>query len=111
MMSNLSDLHPYSLLNHLVRVSLPQRCGDSEALHHFYGPIIDHPESAIETCKQYLASWVIDCYEKGRLYYYTRYVFFSPLNLNTVLIQPHHELSNSLLVPVIQPLHNLSISL
>jgi len=66
-MTSLSLLHPYSILNHIVKVRLPELAAKSDAVRGMYQPIPDGLESAIEFCQSHVAAWVIELFEAGKL--------------------------------------------
>jgi hypothetical protein len=71
----LHPLHPFSLLEHLVRVVLPAKCR-SENSKTYYQAQLDKPDETIEACKGKLASWVLKLWDEGKLYKLERYFVF-----------------------------------
>ncbi|KAF2874633.1 hypothetical protein BDV95DRAFT_666450 [Massariosphaeria phaeospora] len=59
--------HPYRLLEHLVKEVLPHKC-KSQPLLDFYSDQLADPDAAIELCKGKLSDWVLEFWNKGRLY-------------------------------------------
>ena len=73
-MPRLEDsLHPYYLLEYLVKTVIPNRCRN-EDVRAFFQAQLDDPDAAIDQCKSLLSSWILEMYEEGTLYKYEEYV-------------------------------------
>lgn len=67
MSSPLHPLHPFSLLENLVRVVLPAKCRSDDS-KKYYQAQLDMPDEAIRQCKGKLADWVLELWDAGKLY-------------------------------------------
>ena len=69
----LHPTHPYSILEHLVRDVLSERCR-KDSVKDFYQCQLDDPDAAIEECKRRLQDWVLEYWESGKLNNLNKYV-------------------------------------
>jgi hypothetical protein len=65
--SSLHPVHPFSLLEHLIREVLPAKCHTDNS-KSFYQAQLDGPDEAIQDCKDRLADWVLELWDAGNLY-------------------------------------------
>ena len=80
-MTSFDALHPFTILDFLVEVRLPDLAAKSDVVRDFYKPLLDDPVSAIRDARSHIATWVIELYEAGNLYDEERYhaFFLSPV--------------------------------
>lgn len=69
---SLHPLHPFSILEHLVRVVLPAKCRSDNAKEPYQAQL-DGPDGTIQECKSKLADWVLELWEAGKLHKLDRY--------------------------------------
>jgi hypothetical protein len=69
-------MHPYSILEHLVRDVVPERCalarGDS--VRESYKEVLDDPNGTIDECKGLLGDWMVELSTSGKLRSLDEYV-------------------------------------
>jgi hypothetical protein len=72
-------LHPYQILEHIVRVIVPESWCDSVRKRKLYQDIKDAPDVAIQRCKELVRDWVVEQYEAGQSYDHDKYVLIRQL--------------------------------
>lgn len=73
-MSSLEPLlHPYAILDFVVRKRIPE-LAKVPLVERYYKAILDDPDAAIRTCRTLLSSWVVDMFEAGTLWDANAYV-------------------------------------
>jgi hypothetical protein len=76
-----SPMHPYELLEHIVREVLVERCRDAstDKVRTFYADQLRDPDQAIRECKALLQPWVLELSAAGKLRDYDEYVSYIQL--------------------------------
>ncbi|KAI4635657.1 uncharacterized protein J4E87_000611 [Alternaria ethzedia] len=67
MSSPVDALHPSYILDHLVKVVLPEKCESSSVVADYYKNELADPDSAIAQCQSFLPDWVVELSATGKL--------------------------------------------
>lgn len=61
-------LHPYAILDFLVKQRLPDLSSRCSLAARYYKDILDEPEATIKKCRWLLSNWVVQMFEAGSLW-------------------------------------------
>lgn len=62
-------MHPYALLEHIVKDVLVERCktAPADSVRAFYAKQLSDPDATIRECKDLLGDWVLELSSAGKL--------------------------------------------